>query len=512
MSPSPRARRRIVVCSAWILGLALALTLPLLPGVLAGPAAESPDPPQDQPQQPGKKKKDKKKKDKKKKDKKAPQPEAADPQKAAAEKEAEEEKRGGRFRFVMAKRPSIRVRKVARADFRVKSQLDFSSFLPKNPSERQPGEGLLDLHRMRVGVEGNFLKHFEYEFEYELRDRLADVLGIDPTEVQHPWRDAWVNFRYLRDFQIRAGKFKIPFSRDQLTGPTNLDFAFRSRLASQLAPARDIGIVAHGRFFRRALSYEAGIFKQDGENAEFTDDEPEVAVRTGSGLRTFAGRVTGEPLRYLGVPKALRRLELGGAFASTTVPQGLRSLRGRMATGETFFPRFFVHGHRLRIGTELNWEPGPFSLRGEFVHVSEERRGQSLAGRDLPNLVSRGWYLSGSWVVTGEKKQGGVEPRKDFLLERGLGAVELAGRWEALRFGSAQHLGRPLRIERASNVLGNSDRAWTVGVNWYWNRHIKIQFNAIRERIEDFEESRRRTPLLGHPIYWTRLCRVQFVL
>jgi phosphate-selective porin OprO/OprP len=155
----------------------------------------------------------------------------------------------------------------------------------------------------------------------------------------------------------------------------------------------------------------------------------------------------------------------------------------------------------------MNWSPGPFSIKGEFMHLQDERRNQGLLGQDLPDLISRGWYVSGTWAVTGERKIAGIEPRKNFL-RGGIGAVELAGRYEQLRFGSSEHPGPPLRNLRAPNILGNSDRVWTVGANWYLNRWGKIQANAIHEKIED----PLRSPISGRERFWMWICRLQFVL
>ena len=384
----------------------------------------------------------------------------------------------------MGRRPSLRFGRMLRVDFRAKFQGDFRGFVP----EQRTGEELFDLRRRRIGVQGRFLRHFEYEVERELRE-------------VNPWRDVFVNLRYLRDFQIRAGKFKIPFGLEQLTSPTELDFIFRSRISDHLAPARDIGITAHGRLFRRGLNYEAGAFREDGENA-----------RT-AGL-TIAGRLTGTPLRLIPLPKSVKRAEVGGAFAISELPEGPFGLRGRMISRASFFPnegqRIFVHGERRRLGAEMSWMPGPFSVKGEFIHVQDERRGQGLLGEDLPHLISRGWYLSGTWALTGEKKDNGIQPRKDFILERGIGAVELAARYEQIRFGSSEHPGRPFRHERAANILGNSNRVWTFGVNWYLNRYVKIQGNAIREKLEDTQGD--RSPISGRDRFWTWLCRMQFVM
>ncbi len=419
------------------------------------------------------------------------------------EQEEEEKGQKGGLRFRFRRRPSIRFGKVARVDFRVKFQGDFRGYSPPLRTK----EGLFDLHRMRFGVEGRLFKDFEFEVERETRAEFSSLFAVDRTETQTPWRDVFVNFRHFRDFQIRGGRFKVPFSLDQLTGPSKLDFIQRSRIADLLAPGRDLGIVAHGRFFKRGLNYEAGIFERDGENARGGQVE--------GSERTFAGRITGTPLRLLPVPKPLRQFELGAAFTESALPEGNKGLRGRSISHHNIFPdfdrglRMFVHGHRRRIGLESNWEPGPFSLKGEFIDVNDGRKGQGLRGEDLPNLIYRGWYVSGTWAVTGEKKAAGLDkPRRDFLLERGLGAVELAARWEAIRFGSTEHPGRPQRHQRAPNVLSQSDRIWTFGVNWYWNRYVKIQANAAREVIEDTQ----RAPISGRERFWTRLVRIQFVM
>lgn len=416
--------------------------------------------------------------------------------------------------------PSLRLGRVARIDFHVKFQGDFQRYTPeqRNPSAEIPELNTFDLNRMRVSIEGNFLRHFEYEVEREIREEVSRGNFDNP---RHPWRDVYINFRYFRDYQFRIGKFKVPFSMEQLTGPMRLDFIPRSRIADQVAPGRDIGIMMHGRFFERGLSYQVGLFKGDGENTRATRIEPdldelgrEIIVEVPTGQRTFAARLIGTPLRLLRVPEVLRDFHVGGAFTSATVPpgagrEGLKGIRGRTIGEETFFPHIFTHGHRLRIGTEAAWMPGPFSLKGEFIHTSEERRGQGIRSEDLPDLISRGWYVSGSWLITGEKKAEAIDPKRDFIFGRGIGAWEVAIRWEALRFGSAEHPGRPSRGTRAANILGNSDRLWTFGMNWYLNRWTKFQFNAIHERLEDRLQ---RVPIPGRTEYWTGLVRLQFAM
>ncbi|MCI0423630.1 MAG: OprO/OprP family phosphate-selective porin [Acidobacteria bacterium] len=377
--------------------------------------------------------------------------------------------------LVMKRYPSLRFGNVLRVDFRARFQADSRNFSP----------ALIDippfeLRQARVGIQGVFLKRLEYEVEGELRD------------AERPWRDVYMNYRGSRKLQIQAGRFKVPFGLDQLTRITDQDYLFRSRAGDLLTPGRDVGLMAHGRFFKQALTYQAGIFRSDGDNA-------------GTGERTAAVRLTGTPFLWLPVPRLLKNLTVGVAATHSGLPEGLNSLRGRTLSRYTFFDRVFVSGRRVRLGTEMDWSRGPFSMRGEFIQSEDTRQNQGVRSQDLPNLLGRGWYLSGTWMVTGEKKARGPKPRREFLHEGGWGALELAGRYEQLRFGSRAHSGPAAIHARAANILGNSERVWTFGVNWYLNRHAKIQVNAVHEEIED----RRRSPLARQEHFWGQFVRLQ---
>jgi phosphate-selective porin len=147
-------------------------------------------------------------------------------------------------------------------------------------------------------------------------------------------------------------------------------------------------------------------------------------------------------------------------------------------------------------------------VKSEFIHVRDSRSGQSIRGTDLPSLLSRGWYVTGTWAITGEKKGNGIEPRHSLFVDRGVGAIELAARYEQLRFGSSEHAGLPSRSPRASNILASSDRVWTAGVNWYVNSFFKVQVNGIHDKLEDLQ----RSPISDRSSYWMGLLRLQFVM
>lgn len=384
-------------------------------------------------------------------------------------------------------RPSIRLGQFGRIDFRLKLQGDFRSFDP----EQDPDLDGFDFHRRRVGIEGFVFRRLEFQIERELRER-----GL--------WRDVFVNLDAANWLELKSGKFKVPFGLEETTGTTELDFIFRTLGSDTIAPARDIGGMVHGRI-RRALTYEVGVFREDGENARLTEPafllpgEPEPP-----GGQVFAARVVTAPIAR---GRHEERLRLGVAVTSSELPEGLNSLRGRTVFGSAFFPRVYVRGRRMRLGTQAEWNPGRFGLRAEYMRATDERNGQGLGDVDLSEMVARAWYGSATWVITGERKADGIRPRAS-LFDGGIGALEVGTRFEQLSFGSIAQEGPAFRNPRAAHIAENRERVWTTGVNWYPNRWTRIQVNGIREHILD----ELRTPVAGQHTYWSGVVRLQLVL
>jgi phosphate-selective porin len=402
--------------------------------------------------------------------------------------------------LVWDNRPSIRFGDAVRIDLRARFQGDLQSSYPD--ADVLAGLETFEFTRARLGVQGELFNAIEFEIEREINEEeLTAAEEAEGLTAETPWRDVFVNVSYLPGMQVRVGRFKIPFGLDELTSATEGDFVHRSLGADYLSPSRDTGVMVHDRFFDRGLSYRVGVFRHDGDNAR--------AKTITGGDETFAFRVSGTPLRAV-VPQ-LGSIEFGGSFAVTSLsdepfrPQGLR---GRtVLTEDTFFDPVYVKGTRLRWGGDVEWLAGPASARAEFTHVTDTREEQGLASQDLSDARGRAWYVSGTWLVTGDTKARPVRPRSSFL-QGGIGAVEIAARYERLWYDSVDGQGPPLRNPRADNILPNGDRALTLGVNWFLNRWMLVQFNGIRESIDDEE----RSPVSNGDAFWSQVFRFQFVL
>jgi len=343
-----------------------------------------------------------------------------------------------------------------------------------------------ELRRLRIGLEGRW-KRVSFE---------ATVDPADPMDESEYLKDLYAGVRIAKELRIRGGHMKVPFSPEWLTSASRTDFVERSLIAFNLAPSRDWGVMLHGELFDR-LEYLAGVFEGDGRTARFRADT------------TFAARAE---------LKVLKSLDVGGSFTDgevTANPEGEdldpvpRGLEGEGASLYRFSETRFVQGKRRRWGADARWAMGPVAVRGEWMQVREERLGQGATFDDLPAEIAEGWVASATWLVTGEKKDNSIKPKRP-ISKGGLGAIELGVRYEDLGFDDeGDGTGFAGAGNRARNIRPTADRAFTGGLSWWPERWMRLMGNVLLEEFSD--------PLLApepgrQGQYTTILARLQFML
>jgi phosphate-selective porin OprO/OprP len=383
-------------------------------------------------------------------------------------------------------RPSIQLGEHVRLDLRLKLGYDWRRFDP------QIDELSDDWRFRRAGINGEIGEDIEFQIERDLNS-------------QGRWRDVYVNWGKFRQLEVTAGRFKVPFGREELISIADVDFAFRSLASTTIPPARDRGVMLHGRFLQRGFTYQVGIFDDDGDNGRLQEEQFWLTDEVGNVGPSLAARITATPLRRLG--ETFETLRVGLAFGIADVPEGLNSLRGETVYGtKDYFEPVYVKGRRTRMGAEFNYTPGPVGLTAEWMRAREQRRNQGLGDIDLSDVLTTGWYAAATWLVTGDRKENFNNPRRP-LFEGGIGAIELAARYEQLQFESEEKVGPAFRNPRAAHLLGNSDTVWTFGINWFVNRWVRVTVNVIREQFEDAV----RTPEPGTTEFRSGVARLQLV-
>jgi phosphate-selective porin len=370
---------------------------------------------------------------------------------------------------------SIRVGDSVRIDPKVRVQGDVLLWNDLGPIDDRFSWG-----SRRIGVNGELFDRVQFQVERAFQDDDDD---------DTPWRDVFVDVRINRALQVRGGRFKLPFSLERNTSRDNLDFIQRATAVRALSPARDTGVMVHGRVANRVVEYEAGVF-QHADGFDLTDD-PNSWSSLGA---TLAGRVTASPIRD-NDDGPTRDLQVGVALVRNTMPEGLNSVVGRLFDNERFSERMNVNGQRTRLGAEAMWRGQRVTVKGELLQLTDQRLQQAVTGGDLSDLVLRGAYVTGVVRVFGEPGNRGQ-------------AVDIAARLDRLTLGSANDADEAFTNPRADHVAPLAKNTWTFGGNWQVHRWVRVQGNLIRENLVDSLGVRDINP---EPV-WTAVMRFQFAL
>jgi phosphate-selective porin len=348
-------------------------------------------------------------------------------------------------------RPTVTFGNIGHVELGARVQTQFMTGLDPLAGTTGTADEGFGLQRARTGLAGR-LGRVEFQAEQQLGER-------------HPWRDLFADVKVSRALHVRAGHFKVPFSREQLTSMYEGDFTHRSAVVDELVPLRSTGVMLHGQVVDRAVTYQVGAFDYTAR-PRFRTDRPVM----------LSGRVTVAPFEQ-GRHRGSDTLQLSAAWLRRPLKEGQTGPEGRMVTGETFLPSVYARGTRTLVGGGAVWHIPVATIAGELMQGRDTREGQSLAGRDLSDLVTRGGYTSGAWhVVHGKGRRRGASPVRE---------LDVTGRVDWVRFESAGSVGLPSRSPRADVVAPAGKRTVTLGVTWWLNRWMAVHTNAIRERVAD---------------------------
>jgi phosphate-selective porin OprO and OprP len=310
--------------------------------------------------------------------------------------------------------------------------------------------------------------------KYDLRVMLDFGSGTTSSTGNNGFlQDAYVNARFLPEFQLQLGKFKEPVGLERLRSGSNLMFVERG-YPTQLVPNRDVGIQVHGDLFDKTLRYEAGVFNgvADGGSAdiETTDDEKDVA------LRLFAHPFQKAERRFLngfGFGIAGTYGEKTGPVRGFLTPGQQRFFSYRSGVGTAASPNVIADGEHWRLTPQFYYYWGPLGIFGEYAISDQEFLVQS-GGSQREKARHTAWQVAASYFVTGEENSWkAVAPRRNLSpANSGWGALEVIAR-----------VGQFTLDDSIFPVLANPEASaheatsWGVGLNWHLNKHVKLSLN-----------------------------------
>lgn len=304
-----------------------------------------------------------------------------------------------------------------------------------------------EFRRARLYMEGKLWNDWKMKLQYDFADTGDDVIdGI---------RDAYITYGGFKPTTITVGNFKEPFSLEELTSSKYITFMERA-LPNVFAPSRNLGaaVYTHGELWTAA----AGLF---GEGVDSDD------VDEGYG---FTGRVTFAPIHeetqviHLGAAGSYRENNDSNELSFSQRPESHVTDVRLVDTGDFDAESFY------RLVGEAAVVYGPFSVQGEYVHLSADRSDISMATSD-PDFDS--YYVEGSYFLTGESRaydfeKGAFEGIKPASIvgEGGFGAWQVGARFSDLDLSDA-------------GISGGEEQNVTMGLNWYPNANLRFMANYV---------------------------------
>jgi len=335
------------------------------------------------------------------------------------------------------------------------AQFDGRAYLADNQA---PAASTFLLRRARMILEGRLAGKFAF--------KIMPDFGAGSANLQ----EAYLGYLWLPELGLQAGRFKVPVGLERLQSSANTAFT-ETALPSNLTPNFDLGFQLAGELFAGRFAYQAGVFNGVADNGNSDSDS--------QADKDVAARLFGQPFQT-SAWKFLRGLKIGagwsyGNHTGTVSTSGLPCYK---SPGQLTFFSFradgtntgtaVADGRLLRIAPQAAYYWGPVGCMAEYT-VSQQ---PVKIGTNRVEVRSEAWQATASYVITGEMAgYGGVIPSRPWDPAKGdWGATEVVGRFHRLAVGSEAFpaFANPAKAAQTA-------RSWGCGLNWYLNKHVKVQ-------------------------------------
>lgn len=286
------------------------------------------------------------------------------------------------------------------------------------------------VRRAQLGLDARFSRGWSAKFAYNFANGGS-------------LKDVYLRYDGWRPAELTIGQFKVPFGLEQLTSTNDISFIERSLPSSALALSRrkGIGLENHGKKHSlAAMVFGSSVGGNEGNGA---------AARF-----TYTPIKHGDTLLHLGLSATTERP--AGSVSFDTRPESLPTDVRLLRTGT-----IGGVGRVSQLGVEAAWVKGPVSMQAERMRSHLSR------SDGLPDTDFHGWYVAGSWLLTGESRG-----YRDGAF-KGVTPANERGAWEFT--ARLSHLGLD-----DGTVQGGTGNNLTFGVNWYFREHLRIMANYIK--------------------------------
>lgn len=310
--------------------------------------------------------------------------------------------------------------------------------------------------RARMGMTGKMTENWDGIIEVDFADA-----GIAPND-----------FRLRRSFEhggrLAFGQFKVPQGLNQLTSSNSITFIERSMVNNIIPDARRIGVSytyykgiggIETMVFGRALGQRASI--------ESGNDMPLGAAFRG----VLAPEISEGSRLHFGASVVYEDFNSNRGVGFSDRPESRDSKGGSVRYIRVNVPDAMS---TFKAGVELLYINGPFSIEGEFLHVTV-----NTESGNTPSFF--GYHAQIGYVLTGETRSyrgggvGTISPAKES------GAWEIAARYSFMDLNNDIYTG------------GGEQGNITIALNRYVTSRLRFMANLIIVDTDKTDD----TPILG---------------
>ena len=314
-----------------------------------------------------------------------------------------------------------------------------------------------EVRRARIGIVGTINKDISYEL-------VGNAVGGTTNFVD----TAWGNYGFNKNAQVRVGRFKQPFSLEELTSSNSIDFMERS-YGNQIVPGKRLGAMVHGEPMP-GFTYGVSIY-QDGFNevsnqtslgskqaARFTlnlaqmNDIKDTVLHIGAGYTGGDSQVV--PANSGNTQEAVSSTSRATIVAFRSENRGMANIYRAQIGGDKLIASDYgqsannaiIVNQKLR-GLELAGARGPFKFQMETFNSNYNATGtyQDLTATTNNSAVAQAMgvqvkadYVEFMYNITGESWAeaykagafGGIKPKTNYMTDYGGVVGNGTGAWQ----------------------------------------------------------------------------------
>ncbi|MBV8800105.1 MAG: hypothetical protein JO208_09905 [Alphaproteobacteria bacterium] len=381
---------------------------------------------------------------------------------------------------------------------RVRFQADQANFFQKDPHDPNNTAQFKDLssgavvRRAFFGVEGKAFSDFWYELRFNAGGSNGGGGSPPGTEGDPVLSLARVAYLGIPNFELNAGVIEPAFMLEGTTSSGQLPFLERPEIDNIAADSFGAGDARRG--------IEARYQKTDtflpGDNLVLGVDLTGAKTGSSGGHGNNGDEQTQIMAHgsYRVWSDGISNVSFGGDYSRAYTGGGIGAINLQDR------PEVRVNGDRListgsifaknadmwAVNGGANFEN--FYAGGEYANFSVDREA-AFGGHTVDKPEFSGWYVEGTWVLTGEPKTYTVSATNNEV--GGFGAPKVAspfswsgnswGAWEVAARYSDTDLNwneqAAVLADGLPGIAGGRERIVMLGLNWYLNNNIKLQLN-----------------------------------